>query len=114
VSQETGVPLELLGRVLESMGFVPMAPHESIREDELEIVPLLQLGIDLLPLVDPALLAIYHRQEELLWTEGAGRAHRERTRTGRRARAARAGPRSASLDSSPRLMDCSPARRTFA
>jgi hypothetical protein len=70
VSQETGVPLELLGRVLESMGFAPMAPHESIREDELEIVPLLQLGIDLLPLVDPALLAIYHRQEELLWTEG--------------------------------------------
>ena len=29
-----------------------------------------QLGVDLLPLVDPALLAIYHRQEELLWTEG--------------------------------------------
>jgi adenylate cyclase len=128
VSQETGVPVELLGRVLESMGFAPMAPDESIREDELAIVPLLQLGlasgvfdpawlarlgrahveglrlittawseayqarfeavlasggdqrtaieraaqlgIDLLPLVDPALLAIYHRQEELLWTEG--------------------------------------------
>jgi adenylate cyclase len=29
-----------------------------------------QLSIDFLPLVDPALLAIYHRQEELLWTEG--------------------------------------------
>jgi adenylate cyclase len=128
VSQETGVPLELLGRVLASMGFAPMAPDEAIREDELEIVPLLrlglatgafapawlarlgrthtdglrlittawsepylarykgvlasggdqrtaielaaQLGVDLLPLVDPALLAIYHRQEELLWTEG--------------------------------------------
>jgi adenylate cyclase len=29
-----------------------------------------QLSIDFLPLGDPALLAIYHRQEELLWTEG--------------------------------------------
>jgi adenylate cyclase len=29
-----------------------------------------QLSIDFLPLVDPALLAMHHRQEELLWTEG--------------------------------------------
>jgi class 3 adenylate cyclase len=29
-----------------------------------------QLSIDFLPLGDPALLAIYHRQEELVWTEG--------------------------------------------
>jgi adenylate cyclase len=29
-----------------------------------------QLSVDFLPLVDPALLAIYHRQQELLWTEG--------------------------------------------
>ena len=29
-----------------------------------------QLGVDFLPLVDPALLAIYRRQQELLWTEG--------------------------------------------
>jgi len=129
VSQETGVPLELLGRALESMGFARMAPDEAIREDELEIVPLLRLGlatgtfdlawltrvgrahaeglrliatawgeayqarfegpalasgatqqtameraaqlsVDFLPLADPALLAIYHRQQELLWTEG--------------------------------------------
>jgi adenylate cyclase len=45
VSQETGVPLELLGRALESMGFARMAPDEPIREDELEVVPLLQLGL---------------------------------------------------------------------
>jgi len=129
VSQETGVPLELLGAVLESMGFARMAPDEPMREDELEIVPLLrlglssglfdlawltrigrahveglrliatawgeayqarfegqvlasgadqrtamelaaQLGVDFLPVVDPALLAIYRRQQELLWTEG--------------------------------------------
>jgi adenylate cyclase len=129
VSQETGVPLELLGSALESMGFTRMAPDESIREDELEIVPFVQLGhttgvfdlawltrlgrahveglrliatawgdayqarfegpvlasggdrqtameqaaqlsVEFLPLVDPALLAIYHRQQELLWTEG--------------------------------------------
>ena len=45
VSQETGVPLELLGGVLESMGFARMGPDEPIREDELEVVPLLQLGL---------------------------------------------------------------------
>ena len=45
VSQETGVPLELLGSFLESMGFARMAPDEPIREDELEVVPLLQLGL---------------------------------------------------------------------
>jgi adenylate cyclase len=129
VSQETGVPLELLGGVLESMGFAQMAPDEPIREDELEVVPLLQQGlssgildlawltrlgrahatglrliatawgeayqarfegpalesganqqtamelaaqlsVDFLPLGDPALLAIYRRQQELVWTEG--------------------------------------------
>ena len=42
VSQETGVPLDTLGAVLESMGFARMAPDEPIREDELEIMPLLQ------------------------------------------------------------------------
>jgi adenylate cyclase len=129
VSQETGVPLELLCGALEAMGFARMAPDESIREDELAVVPLVQLGlttgvfdlawltrlgrahadglrliamawgdayqarfegpvlasgasqqtameraaqlsIDFLPLTDPALLAIYHRQQELVWTEG--------------------------------------------
>jgi adenylate cyclase len=45
VSQETEVPLELLGSFLESIGFARMPPEEPIREDELEIVPLLQLGL---------------------------------------------------------------------
>jgi adenylate cyclase len=44
VSQETGVPLELLRASLASMGFASVAPDDRIREDELEIVPLLQLG----------------------------------------------------------------------
>jgi adenylate cyclase len=129
VSQEAGVPLELLGSTLESMGFARMAPDEPIREDELEIVPLLQLGhttgvldqlwatragrahaeglrliatawadirharfeglvlesgagqqtamelaaqlgVGFLPLMDRALMAIYRRQQELVWTEG--------------------------------------------
>jgi adenylate cyclase len=129
VSQETGIPLDTLGSALDSMGFARMAPDELIREDELEIVPLLQLGfssglldlawltrlgrahaeglrliatawgeayqarfegsvlaagadqrtamelaarlsLDFLPLADPALLAIYRRQQELVWTEG--------------------------------------------
>jgi len=129
VSQETGVPLELLGGALEAMGFTRTDPDEPMREDELAIVPFVQLGhttgvfdlawltrlgrahveglrliatawgdayqarfegpvlesgadqqtameqaaqlsVDFLPVVDPALLAIYHRQQELLWTEG--------------------------------------------
>jgi class 3 adenylate cyclase len=45
VSQETGVPLALLGSALESIGFARMAADELIREDELEVVPLLQLGL---------------------------------------------------------------------
>jgi adenylate cyclase len=128
VSQEAGVPLELLGAVLESMGFARVGPDEPMREDELEIVPLLrlslatgildlawlarvgrayaeglrlaanveneayrarftgpvrasgadqrttmdlasQLATDFLPLVDRALMGIYRRQQELVWTE---------------------------------------------
>jgi adenylate cyclase len=128
VSQETGVPLEVLGGALESMGFARMAPDEPIREDELEVVPLLRLGLsrgildlawltrlgrayaeglrlaanveneayrarftgpvrasgadqrttmelasqlatDFLPVVDRALLGIYRRQQEVVWTE---------------------------------------------
>ena len=45
VSQETGVPLELLGSFLEAIGFARMAPDELMQEDELEVVPLLQLGL---------------------------------------------------------------------
>ena len=129
VSQDTGIPLEVLGSVLEAMGFARMAPDELIREDELEVLPFVrlslasgildltwltrlgrahaeglrlvatawgeayqarfegpvlasggdqqtamevaaELSVDFLPLADPALLAIYHRQQELLWTEG--------------------------------------------
>jgi len=129
VSQDTGIPLETLGAVLEQMGFARVGPDEPMREDELDVVPLVahglssgildpawlarlgrahveglrliatawgdvyqarfegpvlaaggdqraameraaRLSIDFLPLGDPALLAIYHRQEELLWTEG--------------------------------------------
>jgi adenylate cyclase len=44
VSEESGVPLDTLGGVLEAMGFARMAPDERIREDELEIVPLLRLA----------------------------------------------------------------------
>ena len=45
VSQDTGIPLDALGSVLESMGFARMTPDEPIRNDELEgIVPMLQLA----------------------------------------------------------------------
>jgi hypothetical protein len=45
VSQDTGIPLDTLGAVLESMGFARVGPDEPMREDELEVVPLLQLGL---------------------------------------------------------------------
>jgi adenylate cyclase len=64
VSQETGVPLELLGGFLEAMGFAPMTPEESITEGELEVVPLLQRGFA------SGLL-------DLAWFTRVGRAHAE-------------------------------------
>jgi adenylate cyclase len=45
VSEATGVPLGLLHSALESMGFARVASDELIREDELEVVPVLQLGL---------------------------------------------------------------------
>jgi hypothetical protein len=45
VSQRTGVPLELLTSSLEATGFAAMAPEDSISEDELEVVRLLQRGL---------------------------------------------------------------------
>jgi adenylate cyclase len=62
VSQETGVPLELLGDALESMGFARMAPDEPMREDELAVVPFVHLGHTT-------------RVLDQLWATRAGRAH---------------------------------------
>jgi adenylate cyclase len=45
VSQETGVPLDTLAAVLESMGFARTGPDAPMREDELAVVPLVQLGL---------------------------------------------------------------------
>ena len=151
VSQETGLPLDTLGAVLEWMGFARVGPDEPMREDELAVVPLLQhgfssgildlawltrlgrahaeglrliatawgeayqarfegpvlasgadqrtameqaaqLSLDFLPLGDPALLAIYRRQQELLWTEGLVERIENELEGARGARAARAGP----------------------
>jgi adenylate cyclase len=128
VSEETGVPLDVLRELLESMGFAWTSPDEQMREDELEVVPVVQLGIStgildtawlaragrayaegmrlaamvetelfqarfeepvlasglgqrqamelaselaapFMPLVDRALMGIYRRQQELVWTE---------------------------------------------
>jgi adenylate cyclase len=62
VSQETGVPLDTLGAVLESMGFARMGPDEPMREDELAVVPLLQLGLS-------------SGTFDLAWLTRLGRAH---------------------------------------
>jgi adenylate cyclase len=64
VSQEAGVPLDTLGAVLESMGFARMGPDEPMREDELDVVPLLQLGLS-------------SGTFDLAWLTRLGRAHAE-------------------------------------
>jgi adenylate cyclase len=128
VSEETGVPLDVLRETLEAMGFAWTSPDDPIREDELEVVPVLRLGIStgildkqwmarvgrayaegmrlaamveteifqarfegpvlasgvgqrrvmelaselaapFMPLVDRALMGVYHRQQELVWTD---------------------------------------------
>jgi adenylate cyclase len=62
VSQETGLPLDTLAAVLESMGFARMSPDEPMREDELAVVPLLQLGLS-------------SGTFDLAWLTRLGRAH---------------------------------------
>ncbi|HEX4908610.1 MAG TPA: adenylate/guanylate cyclase domain-containing protein, partial [Actinomycetes bacterium] len=128
VSEETGVPLGVLRETLESMGFAWTSPDDPMREDELEVIPVLQMGIStgildkrwmarvgrayaeglrlaaqvenesyrarfegpvlrsglgqrramelaselaapFMPLADRALMGIYRRQQELIWTE---------------------------------------------
>jgi adenylate cyclase len=67
VSRETGIPLETLGAVLESMGFARMDPDEPMREDELDVVPLLQLGLS-------------SGTFDLAWLTRLGRAHADALR----------------------------------
>jgi adenylate cyclase len=67
VSEEFGIPFDVLRSALESMGFAGMAPDDRIREDELEIVPLLQRGLST-GVLDPA------------WTDRIGRAFAESLR----------------------------------
>jgi len=64
VSRETEIPLETLGAVLESMGFARAVPDEPMREDELAVVPLLQL-------------ALSSGTFDLAWLTRLGRAHTE-------------------------------------
>ena len=75
VSQDIGMPLEVLGSALESMGFAPLVPDEPMREDELEVVPLLQLGLS-------------SGTFDLAWLTRLGRAHADGLRL-----LARPGPR---------------------
>jgi adenylate cyclase len=62
VSQETEIPLDTLGAVLESMGFAPTGPDEPMREDELAVVPLVRL-------------ALSRGTFDLAWLTRLGRAH---------------------------------------
>jgi adenylate cyclase len=128
VSQETGLSLDTLRESFESTGFAWTSPDDPIREDELEVVPLLQLGFstgildqawisrvgrayaeglrlaatveneayrarfeepvlasglgqhramalaselagDFIPLIEQAVMGVYRRQQELVWTQ---------------------------------------------
>ena len=44
LSQQIGVPIELLAAIREAMGFAPPDPSDRIQEHEMEVVPLVQLG----------------------------------------------------------------------
>jgi len=128
VSEETGIGLETLRETLEATGFAWTSPDEPVREDELEMVPLVahaltsgildqgwltrvgrayaeglrlaaqveneayrarfeepvlaaglgqqeamerasELAATFIPLIDRALMGIYRRQQELVWTD---------------------------------------------
>jgi adenylate cyclase len=45
VSQETGISLEALRECLEAAGFAWTSPDDAVRDDELEVVPLIDLGL---------------------------------------------------------------------
>jgi hypothetical protein len=64
VSQETGIPLDSLGAVLEAMGSPGSAPTSPMREDELAVIPLLQL-------------ALSSGTFDVAWLARLGRAHAE-------------------------------------
>jgi adenylate cyclase len=128
LSARTGIPLELLMVVREAVGFAEPRPQDHVREDELSVVPLIQLqlaegvrpvvierwlrvygdslrriaetergwwnseimmpllksgtaeaemlqaqadlGSRMTPLIEQALLAIYHGQQEHAWNQG--------------------------------------------
>lgn len=46
VSERTGVPLDLLTTLREAIGSAPPSPDDRMREDELLVVPFLQLQVD--------------------------------------------------------------------
>jgi adenylate cyclase len=46
VSERTGIPIELLTVIRESLGFASPSPHDRVREDELKVVPFIQLQVE--------------------------------------------------------------------
>jgi len=45
VSDRTGIPLELLTAVREAIGMAPPSPDDRLREDEMAIVPFIELQV---------------------------------------------------------------------
>jgi len=45
VCREAGIPFDLPRSVLEAFGYARMGPHDRIREDELEVVPLVRQAV---------------------------------------------------------------------
>ena len=61
VSERTGVPLEMLTVIREAIGLAPPEPDDTMREDELAVVPFieLQIGVGFRPPAMERLLRVY-------------------------------------------------------
>src|SRR5687767_14025129 len=61
LSERTGIPLELLKVLREAVGFAEPAPEDRVREDELLVVPVieLQLSAGVRPVVIERWLRVY-------------------------------------------------------
>jgi hypothetical protein len=76
LSAQTGIPLELLLVVREALGFAEPRPQDHVHHNELKVVPVIELqgeadlGSRMAPLIEQALLAVYHGQQEHAWSQG--------------------------------------------
>jgi hypothetical protein len=84
LSSKTGIPLELLMVVREAFGFAAPRPEDQVRQNELSVVPVIQL--ELAKGFHPVVIERWLRgmtEGEMLAARHCRRDHRGRTRTPR-------------------------------